>query len=116
MTGSLPETMTAIAIRTPGGPEVLVPETRPLPAIGPSEILVRVRAAGVNRPDVVQRRGLYPPPPGASDIPGLEIAGDVAARGADTSHFKVGDAVTALVPGGGYAEYCKVHESNALPV
>src|SRR5215475_1877535 len=111
MTAALPETMTAIAIRTPGGPEVLVPETRPLPAIGSSEILVRVRAAGVNRPDVMQRRGQYPPPPGAPDIPGLELAGEVVARGTDATHFNVGDSVTALVPGGGYAEYCKVHET-----
>src|SRR5262245_25086149 len=112
----LPDSMTAIAIRTPGGPEVLVPEKRALPAIGPSEILVRVRAAGVNRPDVMQRRGQYPPPPGAPDIPGLEVAGEVAARGTDATHFSIGDPVTALVPGGGYAEYCKVHETNALPV
>jgi len=108
--------MTAIAIRSPGGPEVLVPEDRPLPEVGPSEIMVKVRAAGVNRPDLMQRRGLYPPPPGAPDIPGLEIAGQVAAAGPDAHHFRVGDAVTALVPGGGYAEYCKVHETNALPV
>jgi putative PIG3 family NAD(P)H quinone oxidoreductase len=108
--------MIAIAIRAPGGPEMLVPEKRPLPDLGASDILVRVRAAGVNRPDVMQRRGLYPPPPGAPDIPGLEIAGEVAASGPDARRFAVGDAVTALVPGGGYAEYCKVHETNALPV
>jgi len=108
--------MTVIAIRAPGGPDVLVPEKRPLPILGSSEILVRVRAAGVNRPDVLQRRGLYPPPPGAPDIPGLEIAGEVAAAGPDAHRFGVGDAVTALVPGGGYGEYCKVHETNALPL
>ena len=78
----LPETMTAVAIRIPGGPEVLTPETRPLPVPATSEILVRVRAAGVNRPDAMQRRGQYPPPPGASDLPGLEVAGEVAALGA----------------------------------
>src|SRR5260221_10311929 len=116
MAESIPDTMIAVAIRMPGGPEVLVPETRPLPVPGASEILVRVRAAGVNRPDAMQRRGQYAPPPGASDIPGLEIAGEVAALGADASHHRLGDAVTALVPGGGYAEYCKVHETNALPV
>ena len=112
----LPETMTAIAIRMPGGPEVLTPETRPLPVPATSEILVRVRAAGVNRPDAMQRRGQYPPPPGAPDIPGLEIAGEVAALGPGAGRFGIGDAVTALVPGGGYAEYCKVHETNALPL
>jgi putative PIG3 family NAD(P)H quinone oxidoreductase len=108
--------MTVIAATKPGGPEVLVPETRPLPTFGANEILIRVRAAGVNRPDVMQRKGLYPPPPGAPDIIGLEIAGEVAAIGTGVTRFKVGDEVTALVPGGGYAEFCKVHETNALPV
>jgi putative PIG3 family NAD(P)H quinone oxidoreductase len=112
----LPQRMTAIAIKTPGGPEALVPEERPLPAPAPSQILVRVRAAGVNRPDVMQRQGKYPPPPGAPDIPGLEIAGEVAALGAGVKRWKVGDAVAALVPGGGYAEYAIVDETNALPV
>jgi len=107
--------MTAIAIRAPGGPEALVPEQRPTPRPGPREILIKVAAAGVNRPDVMQRQGLYPPPPGASDIPGLEIAGLVAACGEGAGRFKPGDAVTALVAGGGYAEYCPVHETNALP-
>jgi len=110
-----PARMTAIAIRAPGAPEVLVPEERPVPAAGEGEILVKVKAAGVNRPDVMQRQGLYPPPPGASDIPGLEIAGEVAALGAGATRFKTGDNVTALVAGGGYAEYCPVHETNALP-
>src|SRR5262245_55755916 len=98
MTGSsdLPGTMIAIAIRAPGGPEVLLPDQRPMPVPGPSEILVRVGAAGVNRPDVMQRRGQYPPPPGAPDIPGLEMAGEVAALGPGASRFKPGDAVTAL--------------------
>jgi putative PIG3 family NAD(P)H quinone oxidoreductase len=108
--------MTVIAATKPGGPEVLVPETRPLPTFGANEILIRVSAAGVNRPDVMQRKGLYPPPPGAPDIVGLEIAGEVAAIGTGVTRFKVGDEVTALVPGGGYAEFCKVHETNALPV
>jgi putative PIG3 family NAD(P)H quinone oxidoreductase len=112
----LPTIMTVIAARTPGGPDVLVPEKRPLPEIGDREILVRVRAAGVNRPDVMQRQGQYPPPPGASDIIGLEIAGEVAAHGPGAARFAIGETVTALVPGGGYAEYCKVHETNALPI
>jgi len=111
----LPARMTAIAIRAPGGPEVLVPEERPVPSPGAGEILIKVGAAGVNRPDVMQRQGLYPPPPGASDIPGLEIAGEVVAVGPGAARFKAGDKVTALVAGGGYAEYCPVHETNALP-
>jgi NADPH2:quinone reductase len=107
--------MTAIAIRAPGGPEVLVPEERPMPVLGPAEVLVKVAAAGVNRPDVMQRQGLYPPPKGASDIPGLEIAGEIVALESDVKRWRVGDKVTALVAGGGYAEYCTVHEANALP-
>src|SRR6266571_5305450 len=102
---SLPTHMTAIAIRAPGGPEVLVPEQRPMPAPGAGEVLVKVAAAGVNRPDVMQRQGLYPPPKGASDIPGLEIAGEVVALGAGVKRWKRGDKVMALVVGGGYAEY-----------
>jgi putative PIG3 family NAD(P)H quinone oxidoreductase len=113
---SLPARMTAIGIRAPGGPDVLVPEERPVPRPGAGEILIKVAAAGVNRPDVMQRMGLYPPPKGAPDIPGLEIAGAVAARGAGVTRWKDGDAVTALVVGGGYAEYCLAHESHALPV
>jgi putative PIG3 family NAD(P)H quinone oxidoreductase len=112
----LPARMTAIAIRAPGGPEVLVPEERPVATPGAGEILVKVAAAGVNRPDVMQRTGNYPPPPGASDIPGLEIAGQVVALGAGATRFKLGDKIAALVAGGGYAEYCPVHETNALPV
>jgi NADPH2:quinone reductase len=108
--------MTAIAIRKPGGPEVLEPEQRPVPAPGAGEILIKVAAAGVNRPDVMQRQGLYPPPPGASDIPGLEIAGTVAALGPQASRWKLGDRVMALVTGGGYAEYCVAHESHALAI
>jgi len=112
---SLPSRMTAIAIRAPGGPEVLVPEERPVPQPGAGEVLVEVTAAGVNRPDVMQRQGLYPPPPGASEIPGLEIAGEVVALGSGATRYKIGDKVAALVAGGGYAEYCPVHETNALP-
>ena len=113
---TLPATMTAIAISRPGGPEVLVAEQRPLPQPGPGEILVKVAAAGVNRPDLSQREGRYPPPPGASDLPGLEIAGEVVGLGAGVTAWKLGDQVCALAHGGGYAEYCAVHESHALPV
>ena len=112
----LPTRMTAIGIRAPGGPEVLVPEQRPVPTPGTGEILVEVAASGVNRPDVMQRQGLYPPPKGATDIPGLEIAGKVVALGSETRRWKIGDTVTALVIGGGYAEFCLVHEGHALPV
>ncbi len=111
-----PSTMTAIGIKTPGGPDVLVPEQRPVPTPGDGEILVRVRAAGVNRPDVAQRKGGYPPPPGAPDIPGLEIAGEIAALGTGVQRWKVGDRVMALVIGGGYAEYCVAHASHTLAV
>ena len=95
--------MTAIVIRAPGGPEMLVPEERPVPQPGEGEVLVKVAAAGVNRPDVMQRQGHYPPPKGATDIPGLEIAGEVVALGAGVKRWKVGDKVMALVVGGGYA-------------
>ncbi len=113
---TVPSRMTAIAIRAPGGPEMLVPEQRPVPQPGAGEVLVKVAAAGVNRPDVMQRQGLYPPPKGATDIPGLEIAGEVVALGAGVKRWKPGDKVMALVVGGGYAEYCAAHESHALPV
>jgi NADPH2:quinone reductase len=108
--------MTAIGIRAPGAPDVLEPQQRPVPKPGAGEILVKVLAAGVNRPDVMQRQGLYPPPPGASDIPGLEIAGEVVALGDGAKRWKTGDRVMALVSGGGYAEYCVAHESHALPM
>lgn len=108
--------MRAVVISEPGGPEVLVVEERPKPEPKENEILVRVRAAGINRPDCLQRRGMYPPPKGASDIPGLEIAGEVAGVGASVDGFKIGEQVCALVPGGGYAEYCVVDQINALPV
>lgn len=113
---ALPAQMTAIAIRAPGGPDMLVPEPRPLPQPAEGEVLVKVAAAGVNRPDVVQRQGHYPPPKGATDIPGLEIAGEVVALGAGVTRWKPGDQVMALVVGGGYAEYCPAHESHCLPV
>lgn len=108
--------MTAIAITAPGGPEVLRPVRLPVPVPGAGEVLVRVHAAGVNRPDVLQRKGAYPPPPGAPDTPGLEIAGEIVALGDGARRFETGDRVCALVPGGGYAEYALVHEDNALPV
>ena len=110
----IPANMVAIEITQPGGPEVLVPVNRPTPMPTAGEILVKVTAAGVNRPDVMQRRGQYAPPPGASDIPGLEIAGIVVAVAADVSRFKIGDKVCGLIAGGGYAQYCIIHETNAL--
>jgi len=113
---SVPARMTAIAIKAPGGPEMLVPEERDVPKPGATDILVKVAAAGVNRPDVMQRKGNYPPPPGAPDIPGLEIAGEVAAIGDGVKRWKIGDGVTALVAGGGYAQYCLADEAVALPV
>jgi putative PIG3 family NAD(P)H quinone oxidoreductase len=116
MSPSLPETMTAIEISAPGGPEVLVPGNRPVPQPGEGEVLIRVAAAGVNRPDCLQRQGSYPPPKGASDIPGLEIAGEVVALGDGVKDLKVGDRVCALVTGGGYAEYCAAPAVQCLPV
>jgi NADPH:quinone reductase len=113
---ALPATMTAIEITEPGGPEVLKPASRPMPLPGAGEVLIQVAAAGVNRPDVMQRQGSYPPPPGASDIPGLEVAGTVVAVGLGVNHVKVGDAVCALVTGGGYASYCVAPEPQCLPV
>ncbi|MGH6814585.1 MAG: NAD(P)H-quinone oxidoreductase [Hyphomicrobiaceae bacterium] len=113
---TVPSTMTAIHIEAPGGPEMLVARECAVPSPGPRGLLVRVQAAGVNRPDVIQRRGLYPPPQGHSPIPGLEIAGEVVAAGAETSRFKVGDRIMALVNGGGYAEYCLAAEQAALPI
>jgi NADPH2:quinone reductase len=112
----LPDTMRAVEIAKPGGPEVLVPTSRPLPVPKPGEILVKVAAAGVNRPDVLQRMGLYPVPADASDLPGLEVAGEVVACGAEARMWKVGANVCALAHGGGYAEYCVVPEVQALPV
>jgi NADPH2:quinone reductase len=108
--------MTAIGIKAPGGPDALVPEERAVPTPGEGELLIRVRAAGVNRPDVMQRKGLYPPPKDASDIPGLEIAGEIAACGPAIKRWKEGDRVMALVSGGGYAEYCLAYAIHAMPV
>ena len=113
---TLPETMRAVEITQPGKPEVLKLGMRPMPQPKPGEVLVKVEAAGVNRPDVLQRMGHYPPPPGASDIPGLEIAGTVAALGDGVSSWKVGDAVCALVSGGGYAEYCTAPAPQCLSI
>jgi len=112
----LPKSMTCIAIREPGGPDVLVASEQPLPSPGEGEILVKVIAAGVNRPDVMQRQGHYPPPKGATEIPGLEIAGEVVELGRGAKRWKQGDKVMALVVGGGYAEYCLAFETHALPV
>ncbi|NLH82647.1 MAG: NAD(P)H-quinone oxidoreductase [Phyllobacteriaceae bacterium] len=112
----LPATQTVIAIPVPGGPEALVAETRPVPTPGPGEVLVKVAAAGVNRPDVLQREGGYPPPKGASDIPGLEIAGTVAALGEGVSGIALGETVVALLAGGGYAEWAVVDARCVLPL
>ena len=112
----LPAQMTVIGISKPGGPEVLLPETRAVPTPGPGEILIKVMAAGVNRPDVAQRSGSYPPPPGASDLPGLEVAGEVAAVGPGVTRHKRGDKVMSLVAGGGYAQYCIAQDAQAMTV
>ena len=116
MSEQFPSTMRAIEITEPGGPEVLRIGERPVPEPGDGEVLIKVAAAGVNRPDVMQRTGMYPPPPGASDIPGLEIAGTVAALGADAGGVQEGDLVCALVAGGGYADYCVAPASLCLPI
>ena len=113
---NVPADMTVIEIAAPGGPEQLVPARRATPKPGEGEVLVRVAAAGVNRPDVMQRQGRYPPPPGASDIPGLEVAGEIVALGPGVSSLAPGDAVTALLPGGGYAEYAIAAAPLCLPV
>ncbi|MBA8903314.1 NAD(P)H-quinone oxidoreductase [Phyllobacterium sp. P30BS-XVII] len=112
---NLPQNMTVIAISQPGGPEVLKPEQRPVSAPAGNEILIRVAAAGVNRPDIFQRLGAYPPPKGATDLPGLEVSGTVAALGSGVNRWKIGDRVCALAPGGGYAEYVTVDGNSALP-
>jgi putative PIG3 family NAD(P)H quinone oxidoreductase len=115
MSEIIPDVMRVVEIAAPGGPEQLRLASRPTPKAGKGEILIKVAAAGVNRPDVVQRRGLYPPPPGASDIPGLEIAGTVVAAGQGATHL-IGTRVCALVAGGGYAEYCLAPAGTCLPV
>jgi len=112
----LPAQMTVIGISKPGGPEVLLPETRSVPVPGPGEILIKVAAAGVNRPDVAQRSGSYPPPPGASDLPGLEVAGTVAAVGDGVTKHKIGDKVMSLVAGGGYAQYTIAPDAQAMAI
>ena len=112
---NLPQSMTAIGFDLPGGPDVLRAETLPVPKPGPGQVLVKVKFAGVNRPDVVQRQGLYPPPPGASPIPGLEIAGEVVAAGEGAQDL-IGQRVCALVSGGGYAEYCLAEAGPCLSV
>ncbi|PHQ71957.1 MAG: NAD(P)H-quinone oxidoreductase [Sneathiella sp.] len=112
----MPTEMTAIEITKFGGPDVLAPCIRPVPEPGHEDVLVKVAAAGVNRPDVLQRLGGYSPPPGASDIPGLEISGTVAAVGAGVTKYKVGDSLCALVAGGGYAEYCVAPEAQCLDI
>jgi NADPH2:quinone reductase len=116
MSAALPATMTAVEIAEPGGPDVLRPVQWPVPAPNADEMLIRVRAAGVNRPDVLQRKGIYPPPEGASPLPGLEVAGEVAALGGNVAGFAVGDVVTALLAGGGYAEYAAAPAGLCLPV
>ncbi|GAB7554790.1 NAD(P)H-quinone oxidoreductase [Novosphingobium sp. 11B] len=116
MLADLPVTMTAVGYDAPGGPEVLRPETVTVPRPGPGEVLVKVAFAGVNRPDVVQRLGNYPPPPGASPIPGLEVSGTIAALGEGVSQFLPGQEVCALVSGGGYAQYCIAKAGHCLPV
>jgi len=116
MAESLPRSMTAIAISEPGGPEVLVPVELPLPAPGPEDVLIHVAAAGVNRPDVFQRMGRYDPPPGASPLPGLEVAGTVVAAGDAVTWPREGEIVCALTPGGGYAEYCVTPAVQCLPL
>lgn len=115
-TTNVPKTMRAVEIATPGGPEALQICERPTPTPGHDEILIRVAAAGVNRPDVLQRAGAYPPPPGASDLPGLEASGEVVATGAGVDKWAVGDKVCALLAGGGYAEFAVAHQDHALPV
>jgi putative PIG3 family NAD(P)H quinone oxidoreductase len=116
MTPDLPREMLAVEISRPGGPEVLTPVTRPLPVLKPGEVLIKVAAAGVNGPDLMQRKGLYPPPPGAPDLPGLEVSGVIAAVAAPAARWSVGEAVTALTNGGGYAQYCAVDAQHCLPL
>ena len=113
---TLPASMTAIAINGKGGPEVLVPREMPVPEAGPGQVLIKVAASGVNRPDVLQRKGFYPAPKGHSELPGLEVAGTVAAVGAGVTRFKAGDRVMALTNGGGYAAYCLADDGVTIPI
>ena len=112
----MPETMRAIEITQPGGPDVLQPTERPMPQAGPGQVVLKVAFAGVNRPDALQRAGMYAPPPTASDLPGLEASGEVVALGAGVSDLRIGDQVCALLPGGGYAEYVATPAAHCLPV
>jgi len=112
----LPDRMKAVRITAPGGPEVLKPSAEPLPQLKPGEVLIKVAAAGVNGPDLMQRKGLYPAPAGASELPGLEVAGEIVALGSEVKRWKTGDPVAALANGGGYAEYCAVDSRHCLPV
>ncbi|MGQ0752201.1 MAG: NAD(P)H-quinone oxidoreductase [Betaproteobacteria bacterium] len=116
MSSALPATMNVIEMTGAGGPEVLKPGQRPLPTLRPGEVLIRVAAAGVNGPDLMQRKGLYPAPPDASDLLGLEVSGEIVATGADVKRWRTGERVTALTNGGGYAEYCAVDAEHCLPV
>lgn len=116
MSANAPKTMTAIGFDAPGGPEVLQPMTVAVPVPGPGEVLIKVAFAGVNRPDVVQRQGKYPPPPGASPLPGLEVSGQVVALGEGVTELEPGQKVCALVAGGGYAQYCLAKVGACLPV
>ena len=116
MSNSLPPSMSVIAATAPGGPEVLQTAERPLPKLEAGDVLVKVSAAGVNGPDLWQRKGLYPPPAGATDLLGLEISGEVVARGNDAARWKIGDRVAALTNGGGYAQYCAVDARHCLPI
>ena len=116
MVQHIPDFMTVVGFDAPGGPEVLRPETVPVPRPGENQVLIRVAWAGVNRPDAIQRQGLYPPPPGASPIPGLEVAGEIVAVGEGVPDEFLGERTCALVAGGGYAEYCLAHVGHCLTV
>jgi len=116
MSSNLPAMMNVIEMTAPGGPEVLRPAQRPLPRLEPGEVLLKVAAAGVNGPDLMQRKGLYPAPAGASDLLGLEVSGEIVAVGSDVRRWKPGDRVTALTNGGGYADYCAVEAQHCLPI
>ncbi len=113
---TVPKTMNQVSIREPGEPDVLFADTGKIPEVGTGEVLIKVKAAGINRPDVMQRQGNYNPPPGASQIPGLEVAGEVVLVADDVTEYKVGDKVCALVSGGGYAEYCNAPVPQVLPI
>lgn len=116
VSAALPATMAAVEIKVPGGPEALVPTTRPVPTPKPAEVLIKVAFAGINGPDIMQRKGLYPAPKGASDLPGLEISGTIVAVGDQVKGWKIGDPICALTNGGGYAEFCTVVATHCLPV